>query len=168
MVKKEAGMTLIEVLATLVLLTLVTGIIWTTVSIATKFNVSETTSLQLQQEANYIISEMQQVHRNCFTYKLSITDDEIRINECLDSNNSVINSFNGVISNSYHYLPEIKNQKFKPSAKNSFYENEDNVKIKVENDLELNDLILIDPINKKKRVKISTTISRYKTKDENN
>ena len=59
MIKKQSGMTLVEVLVVLVLSSLVTLLIWTTVSISIKYNINETKKLRLQQEMNYIITKLQ-------------------------------------------------------------------------------------------------------------
>lgn len=146
MKKKERGMTLVEVLATLVLISLVTGLIWTTVSIATKFGVSETSELKLQQEANYIITELQRIHRNCYTYELIIKTDEIKIENCYDEDKA-LPKYDGVISNTYIYYPVREPRKT--------YTTEGN--------LDIPDFEIIDPVNQIRSVKIPVSISRYKT-----
>lgn len=146
MKKNEAGMTLVEVLAALVLITLVTSIIWTTVSIATKFNVSETSTLRLQQEANYIISTLQQVHRNCETYNLTISDKEVSVTECVKVDPTVGTEFNGVISNKFEYKALKDNEEQTPLTK----------------DLKLEDFTVKDPSNDKLNIVITTTIARYR------
>ena len=147
MKKNEDGMTLVEVLATLVLLSLVTGIIWTTISIATKFSVSETTELQLQQEANYIISQLQQVHRHCYTYELTITESEIKVENCMKDEINPNREYDGIISDRFLYEPRPTSTEEPTKA-----------------DLYLSDFVVIDPVKKIRRVDVPTTISRYKTK----
>jgi len=51
--KNESGVTLVELLAVLVLISIVTAIIWNTVFISMRHNTTETKKLRLQQEANY-------------------------------------------------------------------------------------------------------------------
>lgn len=150
MMKDEKGLTLVELLATLTLLSLVTGVIWATISIATQFNVGETTSIRLQQEANYIISELQQVHRNCYEYELTYNREEIKVNNCKkDDINSPVN-YDGLISNDFYYLSTEKlNAAFVRTYKS-----------RVTN-LELPELVVIDPIKEIRFVKVPTTISRF-------
>ncbi|WP_432358370.1 prepilin-type N-terminal cleavage/methylation domain-containing protein [Sporosarcina sp. UB5] len=83
MKRDEHGMTLVEVLVTLVLVTLVIALIWTTVVVSMKYNIVETKKLRWQQEANRIITEIQQLHRKCETYNLTATHEEIRIEQCI-------------------------------------------------------------------------------------
>jgi len=75
-------MTLVEVLATLLLVTLVTGVIWTTISISSRSNISETNKLRLQQEGNYISTEILRIHRTCKEYDLVITPTKISVENC--------------------------------------------------------------------------------------
>ena len=75
-------MTLVEVLVVLVLSSLVILLIWTTVSISMKYNITETKKLRLQQEMNYIITKLQQEHRIRDCYDVSIKVEEISIENC--------------------------------------------------------------------------------------
>ncbi|GKV66540.1 MULTISPECIES: PilW family protein [unclassified Sporosarcina] len=147
MPKNQKGMTLVEVLATLILLSLVAGVIWTTVSIASQFNISETSNLRLQQEANYIISQLQQVHRNCFTYDLTISKNEVRVDNCMEDKVTSSESYNGVISNQFNYLPILDHKGQTPTK----------------TDLNLSSFKVTDPERAKRFVEIPTIISRYKT-----
>lgn len=83
----EYGITLVELLAVLVLISLVTGIIWTTLSITIKYNNSETTKLQMQQEANLIITKLQSIHRSESCYRLTINDNVFQVDGCTDADN---------------------------------------------------------------------------------
>ncbi|WP_438298178.1 hypothetical protein [Sporosarcina sp. FA15] len=156
MLKNEDGMTLVEVLATLILMTLITGIIWTTVSIATKFNVSETSSLRLQQEANYIIAELQQVHRYCYSYRLTIIRDEVKVAECINDTGESIPEYDKIISNQFKY-------RFEDSGESPYI---NKLYITPKDNLELFDFVVIDPVKRnkvEKAVKVPTTISRFLT-----
>lgn len=159
--ENEKGMTLVEVLATLLLMSLVTGVIWTTISIATKFNVSETSTLTLQQETNYIIAELQQVHRHCKTYELTISKNEIKVDNCIKNNPDSPRQFNGVISNRFNYSPEMKNVKYKPSL---IIKNKEDLVYK--NDINIPDFEIIDPVNDKRRLNIPISVYRLKTGGE--
>lgn len=158
MSKQEDGITLVEVLAALVLLSLVTAIIWSTISIATKFNISETSTLRLQQEANYIIADLQQVHRHCDSYRLTISRDEVKVDGCIDESGQSKDSYNKIISDQFKY-------RFKDSEKSPYL---DRPYHPAKENLELQDFAVIDPVQKhgkEKAVKVPTTISRYLTDD---
>lgn len=150
MKKSEKGMTLVEVLATLLLLSLVTGVIWTTISIATQFNVSQTSVLSLQKEANYIVSELQRVHRNCNTYELVITANEVKVMNCKSGDNLVTPGYDGIVSNKFEYEP-LRNSP-EPDPIETTKEN-----------LNILDFKVIDPAMKSRSVSIPISISRYKT-----
>lgn len=155
MLKNEEGMTLVEVLATLILLTLVTGIIWTTVSISLQFNLSETTELELQKEANYIISRLQQTHRKCHSYELDVTEEKILVENCVKENGENYPEYNGVVSNEFKYNP-VEKKKVEPT----------NLK---DGDLKLNLTLsgrIINENREPRKLNIETTISRYKTNDD--
>ena len=138
---KESGVTLVELLAVLVLISLVTGIIWTTLTISVKHNNIETSKLQLQQEANFIITKLQQIHREKECYRLVIEKSEIRILNC--EADDVI--FNEVITSDFQYSP-LMNEEYKPKKQNVDF-----------------NLLVSDPNNKKLTVSVPTKITRYKS-----
>lgn len=167
MINDERGLTLVELLATLTLISLVTGIIWTTISIASQFSIGETTSLKLQQEANYIIAELQRFHRTCSEYNLTITPEEISINECKINGNEELSG--KVISTGYIYGAFINKPApdLTPSELLAINEYEYYVEVKqrpLKNDIVFTYFAIEDPNNDKRFVNIPTTISRYKTK----
>jgi len=141
--KNESGMTLVEVLATLTVLSMVVVLIWTTLSITTKYTNLETTKLQLQQEANYILTEIQQQHRKLECYQLDIREDRVQLFNC-DETPELIE----VISTDYKY-EEFNSGEVKPKEKNLSFT-----------------LTVKDPKeNSKLKVEIATNISRYKSYD---
>lgn len=169
MSKNEQGMTLVEVLAALLLISLVSVIIWTTISIATQFNIGETTSLKLQQEAKYIISELQKVHRTCEEYNITISQKEVSINDC-----EAINGGKGdlaadeIISNGYQYIAIIGGDEVAEKTPDKMIEGIDFIEYidysvrPLKEDLEIPYFAVIDLKNDKRYVNIPTTISRYK------
>jgi len=138
---KQSGMTLVEVLATLVLSSLVMIIIWTTVSISMKYSATETKKLHLQQEANYIITKIQQVHRQSDCYRLEIKKDFVIIRKCEDNSQS-----QEAISTGFSYAPETE-ATIKPKEK----------------DLDISNFTVHDRENNKLQIKVNMFISRYKT-----
>lgn len=150
MIKKQNGMTLVEVLATLVIASLVTILIWTTISISIKYNVFETKKLQLQQEANRIITEIQRYHRQCDAYELTATHKEIQVMHCMingvdQGSNQIANDFYYVV-NSDLELNENNRYPITSKGVNASYELS---------------LIVRDPARGNPNVTIDSTISRY-------
>ncbi|REB07166.1 prepilin-type N-terminal cleavage/methylation domain-containing protein [Sporosarcina sp. BI001-red] len=136
----QSGMTLVELLAVLVLISLVTGIIWTTMSISMKHNSVETTKLQLQQEANAVITKLQREHRVRECYNLNIEEHEITITNCEDQP-----AFKEILGNEFKYGP-FMNRKIQPKKGNTRF------------NLEVTDLT-----NPKLTVTVPTEITRYKS-----
>ncbi|MEK4024968.1 PilW family protein [Sporosarcina sp. FSL W7-1283] len=165
--KKEKGMILVEVLATLVLLSLIVGIIWTTYFIASKSNVKEMSVLRLQKEANYIISELQQVHRHCPSYELTIAKGKIEIRKCTSNDNQ--EAYNGIISSEFRYFAtftEVSDEELGGLIASGFKDFEgitDNEVIPTGTDLNFLHFIVQDPLNTKRYVDVPTLITRYKT-----
>lgn len=144
MKKNQSGMTLVEVLATLILLSLIGTLIWTTFFTSAKYNIKETTKLHLQQEANYIITKIQQQHRQLDCYQLEITEDAVELFDC-ENPKMLIET----ISSDYKY-ESVALQKVEPKLKSG--------------DLRLK-LTVKDPLKDSKlKVDVETTITRYKSK----
>jgi prepilin-type N-terminal cleavage/methylation domain-containing protein len=146
-VNSDKGMTLIEVLATILLVSMVVVLIWTGVLISMRYNVAETKKTHLQQEANYIITEIQRIHRYCDSYDLTISRNEISVKNCYLASSNSKTDF--TIANTYQYesTPEYIG-KLIETKKNDSYINFT--------------LTVRDIKNKKLFVEIPTTISRYK------
>ena len=140
MKENESGLTLVELLAVLVLISLVTGIIWTTMSVGIMLNNVETTKLQLQQEANIAITKIQQEHRKRTCYQIIINKNKIELLDC---------------TNQIAYL-EIESDKF-------FYgpERKEIIEPKKE-DLRL-DNFYVETLDSKTKIEIPSIISRYKS-----
>jgi len=139
--KNESGMTLVEALATLAILSMVVVLIWTTFYISAKHSIMETTKLQLQQEANYILTEVQQQHRQLECYELDIREDRVQLFNCSRAPELI-----KVIGKSYKYTV-YNSGEIKPR--------EDNLSFT---------LTVEDPKgNSKLKVETETTISRYKS-----
>lgn len=79
MVQNEKGITLIELLATLVLFGIFSTIIWAFFFQSTQANNSELTKNELQQEANLIISTLQEVHKKSSSYKVILSEDSLEV-----------------------------------------------------------------------------------------
>ncbi|WP_394119730.1 hypothetical protein [Planococcus donghaensis] len=76
------GASLVEVLAVLLLVSIIGGIGWTALNIGIKHNSVETTKTQLQQEANLIVTKLVNEHRRSDHYYLRLSDGQLEINSC--------------------------------------------------------------------------------------
>lgn len=77
MVQNEKGITLIELLAALVLFGIFSTIIWAFFFQSTQANNIELTKNKLQQEANLIISTLQEVHKKSNLYTVILSEDSL-------------------------------------------------------------------------------------------
>lgn len=142
MKNNQSGLTLVEVLATLILSSIVIAVIWTALNTSVNYSTTESNKVKIQQEANYIIQKIQNEHRLRDCYNLVIDEKSIFISTCDLANPAAI-----VISNEYNYSPTAT---FKISPN--------------EKDLKLQGLTLTDKKNDKISYQIDTIITRYKTK----
>lgn len=101
MMAKQQGMTLIEVLVTLVLTSLVIMLIWTTILTSMKYNVIETKKIRMQQEINYLITKIQQVHRKNDCYELQIEETRVEMSSCEGTT-----LYEGTFSNGFGFVPQ--------------------------------------------------------------
>jgi len=148
--KKQDGMTLVEVLATLLLSSLVIMLIWTTVAITMKYNLTETKKLQMQQDANYIITDIQRIHRkyDCYQIIKQENNGSWEVQEC--ANGKIISVYSNP---AFQY--ELSEQPEKIYTKNK----QDDI-----NGLYTPSYLLIVEVyvteNKGPSIKVQTTISR--------
>ncbi|MCP1144173.1 PulJ/GspJ family protein [Lysinibacillus endophyticus] len=75
MINNEKGITLMEVLATLVLLSIIGLIAWNVFFQGTKYSNIELKKTQMQQEVNYINSKLTDIHIRNETYQIDIAPD---------------------------------------------------------------------------------------------
>ncbi|WKA60000.1 prepilin-type N-terminal cleavage/methylation domain-containing protein [Planococcus shenhongbingii] len=101
----QKGITLVELLAALVLVSLVAGIAWTALSIGFKHTAVETNKTSLQQDANLIVSTLSAAHRRNDTYTLKFdANKQLMIKTCEDITACPATStFTRVIDNNYDY-----------------------------------------------------------------
>ncbi|ARD47048.1 prepilin-type N-terminal cleavage/methylation domain-containing protein [Sporosarcina sp. P33] len=148
--KNQQGVSLVELLAALLLVSLVSIIIWTTLSISTRLNTTEMTKLRLQQEANYIATEAQRLHRKCTYYEFVVMPSEVSIQNCQKS---------GILTEKYTIGTDFEyytDQKKEGDEEERFY-----VNAKKEN-LEISRFWVVDPNNNNLKVSIPLQLSRYK------
>ncbi len=138
MIKNEKGLTLVELLATLVLMSLFSGIIMSMILHSMRYKEMEITKTDLQQEANYVIAELQRIHRLGDTYTLTIEENSIKVKTDTEQ----------IISDRYYYDVDgdFDEAIIDPTKKNVY----------------LNEFTIKSKTNENLKVEISTVISRYK------
>ncbi|MBD8068858.1 type II secretion system protein J [Bacillus sp. PS06] len=84
---QQAGITLIELLATIAISSMVLGLGYSVLTTTLKYNDKTQSHINLRQEANLIITQMRQQHqaRNAICYDQLQTEDDITINVKLNS-----------------------------------------------------------------------------------
>lgn len=150
-IKNEKGVTLVELLAVLVLVSMICTIILTSLFIATKYNITETKKLKMQQEANYIITKVLQEHRkDTDCYNLQVVDEsgkpvakgsKIIFSDCSDTS---VPEAKVIIADSFIYSLSELGVKHDPKSAN----------LKTT-------LTVIDPENSKLTVTVDTEFKRY-------
>ncbi|WP_303971299.1 type II secretion system protein J [Sporosarcina ureae] len=146
----QQGMTLVELLAALFLVSLVSVVIWTTLAVSTRLNTTEISKLRLQQETNYIATEAQRLHRHCYSYEFVVTPQQVEVQNCQTSTGS---EKTYIISTKFLYYTDENELN---DVETRYY-----VNTKTEN-LTVLRLWLADPENPKLKVSIPLELSRYK------
>ncbi|WP_075619957.1 prepilin-type N-terminal cleavage/methylation domain-containing protein [Paenisporosarcina indica] len=80
-IKNEKGITLVELIAALALVTIVAILIMTTLSIGIQRSVIEGEKTRIQQEANLMVSKLLDIHQkgNCYQLEITPTKDLVVI-----------------------------------------------------------------------------------------
>ena len=100
MKNNEKGITMIEVLAALVLVSVIAVAAWTAMSIGFKYSVVETSKTQIQRDANLIIAKLSAAHRKSDSYLISFENEQLVLKTCFDDG---CGSFERVIDKTYNY-----------------------------------------------------------------
>ena len=152
--KSEKGITLIELIAALALVSMVAVLIMTTLSIGIQRSVVESEKTKIQQEANLITSKLLNIHRSGNCYQLDITGNkDLQVLTYGEPNQSTCeNVFNKTIT--------INNADYDISTINSPLPFE-----KINPTKENNSISIVLTLESRRTInyEISTTLSRYKT-----
>ncbi|WP_341201541.1 type II secretion system protein [Planomicrobium okeanokoites] len=81
----QKGLTLVELIAALALVSLIAAAAWTALTIGMQHGAAETKKTQLQQDSNIIISTLINVHRNSEKYSLTFEANKLKIESCNDA-----------------------------------------------------------------------------------
>ncbi|WP_017381164.1 type II secretion system protein [Paenisporosarcina sp. TG-14] len=154
LLKSEKGITLIELIAALALVSMVAVLIMTTLSIGIQRSVVESQKTKIQQEANLITSKLLNIHRSGNCYQIDITENnDLQVLTYDDPNQSTCeNVFNKTIT--------INNADYDISTMNSPLPLE-----KINPTKENNSISIVLTLESRRTInyEISTTLSRYKT-----
>lgn len=94
--KKQTGLTLIEVLATVAILSIVTVIVYGVFANGLHYSSEAEDTVLIQQEANYILMILKEQHEKSESYTITVSDDYTKV----------------VISNSNHETITIDNPNY--------------------------------------------------------
>lgn len=157
MVRNQKGITLVEVLAALTLVSIVVTIAWTALSIGMKHTAAETSKTQLQQEANLVVTKLTNEHRKNDTYQLRFVSGVLEIKTCNEEEDLSItcSEFSSLMENNYVYNGTINGVAF-------ISWNPDNEVLPKEEHVEFQ-LTVKDPVKQSRAVTIKTTLTRILT-----
>lgn len=96
----ERGITMVELLTVLILISLIVGISWTALSVGMKYTAVETGKTEIQQDANIIIAKLSSIHRQSDQYEIKIKNNQFMVRS-KDENGWT--SFESVLDQQYNY-----------------------------------------------------------------
>ncbi|MGH2318269.1 PilW family protein [Planococcus sp. SE5232] len=152
----QKGVTLVELLAGLVLVSIIASIAWTTLSIAFKHSAVETSKTQLQQEANLVVTKLTNKHRKNDYYYLRTSGAIPEIKTCNDSGAAIVcEGFMNLTDTNYLYSGTINGIEFANWDSST----------KIDPKNKHVDLVLkvADPIKSTRSVEVKTTLTRILT-----
>ena len=76
--KNQSGITLIEVLATLTILSLLLGIIYSVFFNGLQYSSKAKNTVSIQQEANYLLTLLKEQHEKVNSYTVSVNNESSR------------------------------------------------------------------------------------------
>ncbi len=167
--KNSKGVSLVELMAALALVSLVAVLIMTTLSIGIKRSVVENDKLRIQQEANILVSKLLADHRLGNAYCLTVINKQLLKMEpseqdslkCIPQTN--IETINNPLYNAEVYDIEIETPEGLIKSFNNVPLEIVSINPKKE-DVNINiTLSYKDSTDKKASFSINTTLSRYKT-----
>ena len=111
----QRGITLVELVAALALVSIIAVAAWTTLTIGMKHGAAETSKTMLQQDANLVISKLSAAHRMNDYYYLQFVGGNLEIKTCNDKDDGTIECdtvFSRITDNSYQYSGSINGTDF--------------------------------------------------------
>lgn len=153
----EKGITLVEIIGAMVLVSLIAGLAWTALLTGFKHTSVETTKTQLQQEANYTISKISNEHRKSDYYYLRFQNGKLEINACKEAAPAAAtcNGFEKLTVNEYTYSGTINGIKFVDWPATTI--------IRPKKAHVTFIMKIADPVNPNRSVEVKTTLTRILT-----
>ena len=111
----QKGISLVELIAGLALVSIIAVIAWTTLTIGMNHGAAETSKTMLQQDANILIMKLSAEHRRNDYYYLSFSGGNLEISTCNDNNITGVmdcDPFTRLTDNSYQYSGSINGTNF--------------------------------------------------------
>lgn len=101
----QKGITLVELIAGMALVSIVAIIAWTSLSIGMQHGTAETNKTIMQQDMNLMVSSLMAAHRNNQKYSIIIEDNHLKIDSCDSAGNCGIRE----IAGKYNFTGSIIN-----------------------------------------------------------
>ena len=102
----EKGITLVELLAALLLVSIIATAAWTALSIGMKHTTAETSKTEIQQDGNIIIAQLSAAHRQSDSYKIQFHNDRLLIQTCSET---ACGDFEPVLDKAYDFSGTVIN-----------------------------------------------------------
>ena len=100
----EKGVSLVEVLAALLLVSIIATAAWTALSIGMKHTTAETSKTEIQQDANLIIAKLSAAHRQSDSYTIKFENGQMMLGT-VDASGS--GNFERVLDKDYDYTGTV-------------------------------------------------------------
>ncbi|MDN7240345.1 type II secretion system protein [Planococcus sp. N028] len=97
----QKGITLVELIAALALVSIIAVVAWTAMSIGFKHSAVESNKTRLQQDANLIVTSLSNIHRKSDSYNLKFVNEQLVVQTCTDV--PVCSPYKQVIDKKYDY-----------------------------------------------------------------
>lgn len=78
-IKSQAGMTLIEILATITILSIVSVILYSVFSNGLRYSSQAEDTVLIQQEANYLLTTLKKQHENADSYTITVDQNHQKV-----------------------------------------------------------------------------------------
>ncbi|MGK7377899.1 PilW family protein [Planococcus sp. 1R117A] len=155
----QKGVTLVELIAALALVSIVAAIAWTALSIGFKHTAAETSKTQLQQEANLIVTKLSSEHRRNDHYYFKLNGGHLELNACnedeVDPTIITCGGFVRLTDTNFLYSGTINGKKFEDWLATEKIDPK-------KNHVELV-LKVADPVKPTRLVEVKTTLTRILT-----
>lgn len=154
----QKGITLVELIAALALVSIIAVAAWTTLNIGMQHGAAETSKTILQQDANLIVTSLSAEHRKNDGYFLRFMSGHLEISSCKENDLTGAldcETFKRITDNTYQYSGSINGTDFSAWSSTTL----------IEPKKQHVDFILkvADPVKTARSVKLKTTFTRIIT-----